>query len=385
MQLSTEPIAQAGRAERRPAGTSTSRREGVLPSKPCTGSCPSHLCSNSALKLAGNSSGNCPTYMLPEITAYTSLCHTSCRIVESRSNTDRYPVQSCFNSHRLAGHIQIIFAHCSPTTSLVLPQSTAQMPSPSSKSKSARRLPTRLRAADAQEEPTGTSLALREAAVAKAKARPATERATGAGSGEASTQARTRQEGDWAQNTDWAQSTGANGWRHWQWSSWTSPTHDWQWEGTAQSHMSQAASSTAARSNSTRPEDHQSISQLHHIEVAKRQLATLPSEEARVIVSFLSSLPPPPESAMASRDEKEPVDEETQTASVFQSIVDSTPCDSNFTSGVCTQTNPIILCDATTQTETEVLATNVPKAERGRPETMVAPLNDPEEGRAQHP
>ena len=126
---------------------------------------------------------------------------------------------------------------------------------------------------------------------------------------------------------------------------------------------------TAARSNSTRPEDNQSFSQLRRIEVAKRQLATLPSEEARVIVSFLSSLPPPPESAMASRDKKEPVDKETQTASVFQSIVDSTPCDSNFTSGVCTQTNPTILCDAT-QTETEVQATNVPKAERGRPETM---------------
>ena len=276
MQLSIEPIAQAGPAERRPAGISTSRREGVLRSKPCTGGCLAHMCSKSDLKLADNSSDRCPTYMSPEITAFNHLRHTSYSIIENSFNTDCHTVPGCFKSHKPSGQIHIIFARCSLATSLVLLLSSAQMPSPSSRSKSARRLPTRMRLLDAQEEPTGTLLALREAAVAKAKARPAADRATGSGSGGVSAQARTGQGADWTRSTDWARNTDANGWRHWQWSSWASDSHDWQWERVTQPHMSQAASSTGAHSSNMRPENNQSISQLHHIEVAKRQLATLP-------------------------------------------------------------------------------------------------------------
>ena len=89
--------------------------------------------------------------------------------------------------------------------------------------------------------------------------------------------------------------------------------------------MSQAASSTTDHGSSSRPEDSRSVSQLHHIEVAKSQLATLPSEEARIIINFLSSLPPPPDSSRMGRDIPVMADRETQTASGLEGLVDSKP------------------------------------------------------------
>ena len=172
MRLSTESVAQAGSTGRRPAGTSTACREGILQSKQCMCDCPSCMCSNRDKQLAADGFNRCPSYLSWGIIAGTQLRHTSCSVIMNKYSTDHHSVPSCFEFHQLARRFHFILASCTLTTSFVSPHSPSQMPSPSSKSMSARRLPTRIRTADAQEEPTGAWLELQEAAVAKAKARP---------------------------------------------------------------------------------------------------------------------------------------------------------------------------------------------------------------------
>ena len=174
-------------------------------------------------------SNKCLLNMSLEIIASTQLRHTSCSAIVNRPEKAHRSVPSGLEFHQPTRQLHFSLANYNPAASFVPPHGSSQMPSPSSKSKSARRLPARMRTADAQEEPTGALLAMREAAVAKAKARPSAEGAAGSGSGGASAQARSGRDMDWTRSTDWERSAGTSGWRNWQWSSWTSSGHDWQW------------------------------------------------------------------------------------------------------------------------------------------------------------
>ena len=111
------------------------------------------------------------------------------------------------------------------------------MPSPSSQSRSARRLPSRLR--ETQAQPTGRLLELREAAVAKAKAREqqGTPQAT---------QAAPREEEPW-----WSYSYGPGAWS---WSSWSPHSTEWQKDLTAENGS--LAGATTACSGKSHHQDH---------------------------------------------------------------------------------------------------------------------------------
>ena len=182
------------------------------------------------------------------------------------------------------------------------------MPSPSSQSRSARRLPSRLR--ETQAQPTGRLLELREAAVAKAKARE--QQGT-----TPATQAAPSEEEPW-----WSYSYGTGSWS---WSSWSPHSTEWQRDPTTE---------TAAASTSPTEKDgpdtaqgaehdlgHTLSSQDPHVQAARRILAAMAPGEAQTVLKFLSALPHP-NSVLAPGSRSElSKDQATQTEIVQRSTV----------------------------------------------------------------
>ena len=153
------------------------------------------------------------------------------------------------------------------------------MPSPSSQSRSARRLPSRLR--ETQAQPTGRLLELREAAVAKAKARE--QGATQA------TQAAPSEEEPW-----WSYSYGPGSWS---WSSWSPHSTEWQEDPTAENVAAPTSQTEKDGPDIAQDAEHELghtlSSQEPHVQAARRILAAMVPGEAQTVLKFLSALPHP--------------------------------------------------------------------------------------------
>ena len=189
------------------------------------------------------------------------------------------------------------FRACNPTSlrgslvacALQVSARVTCMPSPSAQSRSARRLPSRLRNSP-EAEPTGELKALREAATAKARSRKASEEWVPTWSADS-----------WA-DTEWSQSSGSVEWWHHAEGYWSqrSPRSEEQWQEELQTIQEERTQDvpeevTASRQMpAARVGDH-GLTQLKHAEMARKRLEALPANEAYIVAKFLPSLPPPPE------------------------------------------------------------------------------------------
>ena len=189
------------------------------------------------------------------------------------------------------------FRACNPTSlrgslvacALQVSARVTCMPTPSAQTRSARRLPSRLRNSP-EAESTGELKALREAAAAKARSRKASEEWVTTWSADS-----------WA-DTEWSQSSGSVEWWHHAEGYWSqrSPHSKEQWQEELQTIQEERTQEVPAGVTASqqlpeaRVDDH-GLTQLKHAEMARQRLEALPANDAYIVAKFLSSLPPPPE------------------------------------------------------------------------------------------
>ena len=179
-------------------------------------------------------------------------------------------------------------------------------PSPSSQSRSARRLPSRLR--ENQAQPTGQLLELREAAAAKARAREQQGAAR-------AQQATSREEEPW-----WSSHYDPGSWS---WSMWTPHSTDWQWQRDQSTAPAPVTTSAPEGPNIAQGAEHEMgpalSSQDPHVQAARRILAAMEPGEAQTVLKFLSALPHPSSVLTPGPQSTNSVDQATQTETVRQS------------------------------------------------------------------